>query len=226
MVARFEPKVSERLVLAVVLSVCIHFVVLLVFQARPMNPGSSSPAVITATIERAASNEEFVDPPKEPAEAEAPAPAPTDAVTVPPEPAPAENKPNPLIAESAPAQSKPSEPQPALEIPVIRDPTYYAARFLDEYPRPLSPVEPRYPVQAARDAVTGKVTLLLLIDENGVVNEISVVEANPEAIFDEAALAAFRGVRFAPARKDGRAVRSRVLITVGFESAHNAISPP
>jgi protein TonB len=122
---------------------------------------------------------------------------------------------------SADIKPEPSEPQLALQVPVIRDPTYYAARFLDEYPRPLSSVEPRYPVQAARDAVTGKVTLLLLIDENGTLNEISVVESSPATIFDEAALTAFRDVRFAPARKGGRAVRSRVLITVGFEAAKN-----
>ena len=102
---------------------------------------------------------------------------------------------------------------------MIRDPTYYAARFLDEYPKPLGPVQPRYPEQATIDRIGGgSVTLLLLIDEEGVLRDISVVEAKPEAIFNEAAIAAFRDMRFSPARKDGRAVRSRVLVTVGFES--------
>jgi protein TonB len=149
-------------------------------------------------------------------------------------PADAETSPAPAEETAAPRQQRPEDiesaaaqeppnPEPGeaprvLEIPVIRDPTYYAVSLLDEYPRPLGSVEPRYPLQASRDGITGMVTLRLLIDETGTLNEISVVAAKPEAIFDEAAMAAFRDMRFSPARKDGRAVRSRIHITVGFEA--------
>jgi protein TonB len=60
------------------------------------------------------------------------------------------------------------------------------------------------------------VTLLLLVDETGQVHECSVVDARPEGIFEEAALGAFRSARFSPGRKDGRNVRSRVLVKVVF----------
>jgi protein TonB len=57
----------------------------------------------------------------------------------------------------------------------------------------------------------------VLVDEAGKVREVSVVEAQPEGYFEPAALAAFQDVRFEPARKDGRPVRSRVLIKVAFD---------
>ena len=41
--------------------------------------------------------------------------------------------------------------------------------------------------------ISGVVTLLLLIDEFGIVNEVSVVNAAPPGYFEDAAMAAFRG---------------------------------
>jgi len=88
---------------------------------------------------------------------------------------------------------------------------------VDMHPVALSPIKPVYPEKGAELGVDGKVVLLLLIDETGVVKEVSVVEADPEGIFEESALAAFREARFAPAQKNGRAVKSRVLIRVTYE---------
>ena len=58
--------------------------------------------------------------------------------------------------------------------------------------------------------------MLLLIDEFGGVNEASVVESQPEGYFEDAALAVFRAARFSPAQKQGRAVKSRVLLQVKY----------
>ena len=58
--------------------------------------------------------------------------------------------------------------------------------------------------------------MLLLIDEFGVVNEASVVEAHPEGYFEESTLSVFRAARFSPAQKQGHAVKSRVLLQVRF----------
>jgi periplasmic protein TonB len=55
-----------------------------------------------------------------------------------------------------------------------------------------------------------------MIDESGAVHEVSVAAAQPEGYFEGAAIAAFQGVQFEPARKDGQAVRSRVLVKVAF----------
>jgi protein TonB len=106
---------------------------------------------------------------------------------------------------------------PALDIPLIEDPTWYPAKQVDVHPTALSLIKPAYPDRATEQGVEGKVVLLLLIDEAGVVKEATVAEANPEGVFEESALAAFRAARFAPAQKNGRAVKSRVLIRVTYE---------
>lgn len=98
------------------------------------------------------------------------------------------------------------------------DATYYPAQELDVYPMPLARLGFEHPEGAARDHVSGKALLMLLIDEAGNVDEVSVVTAEPSGYFEDAARQAFKSVRFSPARKEGRAVKSRVLINIDFAS--------
>ncbi len=114
---------------------------------------------------------------------------------------------------------------PQVEMPVLTDPTWYPARQLDVLPRALSVVKPAWPAGADADASGGDVTLLLLVDETGQVHEVSVAEANPEGRFEDVALAAFRAARFLPAEKDGRAVRSRILVKVAFRPDARPAAP-
>src|SRR5262249_2202243 len=103
---------------------------------------------------------------------------------------------------------------PTLEVPALVDPTWYTAKDLDVYPQALAPVDPPYP--ASISDVTGEVTVLLAIDEFGVVQDSSVVTAQPPGYFEESAIGAFRMTRFAPAQRDGRPVRSRIMVKVRF----------
>ena len=102
------------------------------------------------------------------------------------------------------------------ELPLPSDPTYYLARQLDVYPQPLTPFKLDYPAVAANARADGRLLVLLLIDEFGVVNEASVVEAEPRGYFEGAALAVFRAARFSPAQKQGKAVKSRALLQVNY----------
>lgn len=136
----------------------------------------------------------------------------------------AEATPHHEVAPSKPADSMasavteaPVSSLPVLEVPLLEDPIYYPAKQLDVHPAALNPIKPVYPEKGVELGVDGKVILLLLIDEVGAVKEASVVEADPEGIFEESSLAAFRNARFAPAKKNGRAVKSRVLIRVSYE---------
>jgi protein TonB len=112
-------------------------------------------------------------------------------------------------------QQAPS-PSTGVELPLIRDPTYYPAKQLDVYPEPLAAIRLDYPDTAANARIDGRLTVQLLIDEFGVVNEVSVVDAKPEGYFEEATLAVFRGARFSPAQKQGHAVKSRVVLQVKY----------
>ena len=102
-------------------------------------------------------------------------------------------------------------------IATIPDLVHYPAKDLDIYPQTFRPITPLYP-ETARDAqVAGSVTLLVLIDEVGRVIGTSVMDAVPDGVFEEAAQQALANAAFYPARKDGRPVRSRILIKVEFD---------
>ncbi len=60
-------------------------------------------------------------------------------------------------------------------------------------------------------------TLLVLIDEAGRVVGTSVTDAAPDGVFEQAAQQAVENAVFYPAQKDGRTVRSRILIKVEFD---------
>ena len=123
----------------------------------------------------------------------------------------------PPTIPALPAEVQPHPLLPALEVPLLEDPTWYPAKQVDVHPTALHPIKPDYPEKGVELGVDGKVVLLLLIDETGAVKEVSVVGVYPEGIFEESALAAFRSARFTPAQKGGRAVKSQVLIRISYE---------
>jgi periplasmic protein TonB len=114
---------------------------------------------------------------------------------------------------------RPEQPEPSFlpRVPVIVDPNYYSAKEVDVLPRELATITPNYPDEALRREVAGEVTLKLLLDESGGVQTAEVVDARPPGYFEQSALEAFRAGRFAPAYKDGRPVKSLVLIRVNYE---------
>ena len=93
----------------------------------------------------------------------------------------------------------------AIGVPARADPTVYTARDLDSLPVPVFPLEfSRLPLASTT------IRIELLLDEHGTVNEITISGAIPEPEL-RAAIAA---TAFVPARKDGRAVRSRIVLSV------------
>jgi TonB family protein len=96
------------------------------------------------------------------------------------------------------------------------DLTYYTSRQLDVYPSLSSALDLRYTTNASTAGIVGRALLLLLIDKAGVVDDVAVVEAEPAGSFEDELRRAFASVRFTPALKDGRAVRSRVLVHVNY----------
>ena len=96
------------------------------------------------------------------------------------------------------------------------DATYYATRELDVYPAPAQPLVVPYPERARVLGVTGHVQALLQLDATGKVESVAVVEAQPPGYFDSDVRQLFVDARFTPAQKQGRAVKSRVLVHVSF----------
>jgi periplasmic protein TonB len=117
-----------------------------------------------------------------------------------------------VVSRATSTESNAASVGPA-EIP---DPTYYAARQLDVYPALVSALDITSTGMTS-DGGKGYVLLLVLIDATGVVEDVSIVEAQPPGQFD-GARHALLSARFRPALRQGRAVKSRVLIHLDYGS--------
>lgn len=214
-----------RLFAACALSLLLHVALLV---GVPVNPTGGVPKVvsmITARLEPAAPEASDVAPAA--VEAELTAEQRVSAILADPPAATAVNRqasrpPAELQADARPAIDPAPSPSAGIEVPFIRDPTYYTAKQLDVYPQPLAPIRLDYPESAANARVDGSLTVLLLIDEFGIVNDVSVTDAKPAGFFEEAAMAVFRGARFSPAQKQGHAVKSRVTLQVKYLYGNSA----
>jgi hypothetical protein len=100
---------------------------------------------------------------------------------------------------------------PARLLPAPADPTFYAAGDLDSLPIPVAPLDlGRLPGLAS----TAPVRLELTIDEHGAVHTISFAGSRAGVLGEEELRAALAATVFVPARKDGRAVKSRIVLGV------------
>jgi len=97
------------------------------------------------------------------------------------------------------------------------DETVREAHAVDQPPRLRSRRLPRFPAKAEAEGTEGHVVLRILIDRSGQVEAVRVVSAQPPGVFEEAAKAAIRGWRFAPAQDGGRPVPVWARKTLRFE---------
>lgn len=72
---------------------------------------------------------------------------------------------------------------------------------------PIVRIEPKYPIQAARDGKEGWVTLSFTINEIGGVEDVTVIEAEPKRVFDKEAKRALRKWKYKPKVVDGKAMK-------------------
>ncbi len=88
---------------------------------------------------------------------------------------------------------------------------------VDTAPQPRKRGGVEYPKRARTEGITGYVTLNLLIDTNGSVERVKVLESEPPGVFDEAASRAVTNWEFDPATYEGRAVKLWARLTVRFD---------
>lgn len=84
--------------------------------------------------------------------------------------------------------------------------------------RPIVRVEPKYPVEAAREGIQGWVKLSFTIASSGQVTDIQVLDAEPKRTFDREAKRALSKWKYQPQIIDGKAVpQDNMLVVLDFK---------
>jgi protein TonB len=77
-------------------------------------------------------------------------------------------------------------------------------------------VTPDYPSAAKRDGIEGSVDLEVAISSQGVVEDVSVVNATPPDMFEKSAVAAVRKWKYDPRFVDGLPSEAHVKVHLDF----------
>jgi TonB family protein len=113
-----------------------------------------------------------------------------------------------VAADSLPETASKSPRRPgAISDFETPDPRYYPVEELDEFPVPRQPIRP-----TGAFPLSGAVRLLTRIDASGRVTDVSIFDSEASGAENSAAIDALRRSAFFAARKQGRAVRSQVVI--------------
>lgn len=112
----------------------------------------------------------------------------------------------------------PEREVPAVAPKVVAQPPHAAdsrGAYVDIASKNANP--PKYPVEAARNRIGGKVVLLIDVAADGRVGNVAVEKSEPKGVFDAAVVDAAKKWEFSPAVEDGRAVAGRVRVPVWFK---------
>lgn len=87
---------------------------------------------------------------------------------------------------------------------------------VDEVPRASYRPPLKYPDYARKRGINGQVTLKLLVDATGAVEEVKLLASNPEGLFDQVAMDSVRQWQFDPATYKGSPVKVWVKQKISF----------
>jgi periplasmic protein TonB len=138
-------------------------------------------------------------------------------------------KPRPVADEQTPTQPsssesiKKSEPTVSGSEPTAKKPAEKTgngdaqAKSGNSGVVPLARVEPKYPVRAASRHIEGWVKVEFTVSTTGKVTNAVVIGAEPDGIFDDAALEAIEKWKFKPRIVNGNAVAQRAVQVLKFK---------
>lgn len=125
----------------------------------------------------------------------------------------------PVIASAAVAQVESIESVEPVQkvVEVTQEPATYLQTQVDSIPAALSKDKPSYPYRARRMNVTGFVEIRFLVNKKGRVQELEIIHAKPEGVFEESVRETVMGWRFNPGIKNNRSVATWMVTTINFE---------
>jgi TonB family protein len=123
--------------------------------------------------------------------------------------------PQPVVPAPQPA----AQPAAVEEAParVIQDGDVVEMSDLDTVPRLLRAPIVTYPPMAVKQRIQTSVIVTALVSENGDVIDVRVLRGDPRFGFNEAAIRALKNVKFTPAVKSGKRVKTWWPQTVNFK---------
>lgn len=121
----------------------------------------------------------------------------------------------------SPDSGHPQALEPALDVaamPQMEPPAEaFKASELDQGTQVLTRPPVQYPWRAQQAGVEGQVRVRLLVDKQGHVKQVAILEAKPEGYFEKAVRQGVKQWRFQPGRIDGAKVKSWVETTIRFQ---------
>lgn len=88
---------------------------------------------------------------------------------------------------------------------------------VDQKPKPTHQPQPKLPPRIVQKQIEGKVLLRLLVDEDGRVERIRVMQAEPQGLFEESVKEAARQWRYQPAQYKGKPVKTWIEVPMNFK---------
>ncbi|MBT8341976.1 MAG: energy transducer TonB, partial [Desulfatitalea sp.] len=95
-------------------------------------------------------------------------------------------------------------------------PDTFEAGQLDGPLTVLTRIPPVYPMRARSRGIQGWVKVSFIVDEAGHVDDIQIVAADPEGIFEERVRRCVAQWRFAPGTVEGMVVKAKAETTIRF----------
>lgn len=124
--------------------------------------------------------------------------------------------------QSAFGAEKSSRSEAREDLPPPRpSPVYYTAHELDVYPTLREPLN----ITWEEGSQPGWLTVGLTLDETGVIEEVSMLDASLDRGAEATLREALHAARFTAALKDGRAVKSRIFVRIRFGAGTLARGP-
>jgi periplasmic protein TonB len=122
---------------------------------------------------------------------------------------------NPRLPASPQTLSLPPLPAAAFDTNSLSD--IFSVSDLDAPLTILARIPPVYPMRAKHRGIEGWVRVRFVINEDGSVSRVTVVESDPPDIFDQSVMRCVNGWRFQPATVEGMPVKTRAETTVRFK---------
>lgn len=126
-----------------------------------------------------------------------------------------EKKQEKKVAAAKPVK-EPAVSESASGSPGFQEKGQYSIGEVDSKPVTISRSQPRYPVLARRRNIEGWVKIRFLVDKNGSVRALSIVDSEPRGVFDQSVLDTVPKWLFKPGIVKGRPVNTWVATTVKF----------